>query len=127
MSVMSRRELNRFLDEERDRLHKAIETQQELTRPGIHQVGDDADQALSQVDQGKHRAVVGHLRQVLSQVEAARERLAAGTYGICTDCERPIPSERLQALPYATLCVHCQSKREKSKLGRVGLTLLAPR
>ncbi len=126
MSVVSRGELNQFLDEERDRLQKAIEAQQELTLPGMYQVGDEADHALNHADQGKHQTVVEHLRQVLSQVEAARERLAAGTYGICTDCERPIPAERLQVLPYATLCVHCQSRREKSRPGRAGLALLAP-
>ncbi len=110
--------LSRFLDQETDRLQKAIQIQEELTRPSPHQVGDEGDHALSHTDQGKHQAVVEHLKQLLSQVQAARERLAAGTYGICVDCERPIPPERLEALPYAALCVSCQSKREKSRLGR---------
>ncbi len=127
MSVMSRAALNRFLNEELERLQKAIETQEEMTQPGVHQVGDDGDHALTHTDQGQHKAVVEHLKQLLSQVEAARERLAAGTYGICMDCERPIPAERLEALPYATLCVNCQSKRERAKSARLGFAQFAQR
>lgn len=125
MNRVSRGTLSRFLDQETERLQKAIQIQEELTMPSPYQVGDEGDHALSHVDQGKHQAVVEHLKQLLSQVQAARERLAAGTYGICIDCEQPIPPERLEALPYAALCVSCQSKREKSRLGRPRLAWVA--
>ena len=49
----------------------------------------------------------------LSQIENALKRLDDNTYGICSDCSNPIPSERLDILPYATLCVKCQSKQER--------------
>ena len=125
MNRVSRGTLSRILDQETERLQKAIQIQEELTVPRPHQVGDEADHALSHADQGKHQAVVEHLRQLLSQVQAARERLAAGTYGVCMECERPIPPERLEALPYAALCVSGQSKREKSRLGRPRLVWVA--
>ncbi len=43
----------------------------------------------------------------LRQVNHALERLDSGEYGVCEDCDEPIPERRLQAVPYATLCVSC--------------------
>lgn len=48
----------------------------------------------------------------LSQVNAALTRINEGTYGICERCGDPINPERLEVLPYATLCIGCQMKRE---------------
>jgi len=41
----------------------------------------------------------------------ATARLADGTYGRCSACGRPIPSERLEALPAAETCLACSSRR----------------
>ena len=46
----------------------------------------------------------------LAELDAALERLADGTYGVCTSCGGPIPRERLRLLPAATLCVPCASR-----------------
>jgi DnaK suppressor protein len=51
--------------------------------------------------------------QTLEQIDAALVRLDAGTYGICSDCGKPINPERMEALPYATLCIECQAKTAK--------------
>lgn len=48
----------------------------------------------------------------LAQVQRALERMRTGAYGVCEDCEQPIPALRLQALPYATCCIQCQRKAE---------------
>jgi DnaK suppressor protein len=48
--------------------------------------------------------------QIISQleaVEAALERVAAGEYGTCGVCNRPITAERLEAIPWAATCVAC--------------------
>jgi DnaK suppressor protein len=50
----------------------------------------------------------------LDAVEAALKRIAAGTYGECTDCGVHIPAARLQATPEAPRCIHCQEKAEKA-------------
>ncbi|SDH30518.1 TraR/DksA family transcriptional regulator [Microbacterium pygmaeum] len=47
----------------------------------------------------------------LAGLGTALERVAAGTYGICASCGRPIPPARLELLPGATLCVPCASGR----------------
>ncbi len=48
-------------------------------------------------------------RNMLEQIEAAIARIAAGDYGTCEQCGKPINPERLEAVPYATLCIACQS------------------
>lgn len=49
----------------------------------------------------------------LADIDGALERLAAGRYGICSSCSGTIPPRRLEALPFATLCVGCQSVADK--------------
>ena len=48
----------------------------------------------------------------LAQIEAALERIEEGVYGDCVDCGARIPKTRLNAIPYARLCVKCASKLE---------------
>ena len=47
-------------------------------------------------------------------LESARERLAGGEYGICTDCGGDIGFERLKATPSAMRCIDCQTRHEKT-------------
>ena len=51
--------------------------------------------------------------QELRQVDDALARLDAGEYGTCAECEEPIGEARLQALPYATLCIQCAEEVEQ--------------
>ncbi len=50
---------------------------------------------------------------VLEQIEYALEKIEEGTYGICEECGSHIPRVRLNALPYATMCVKCAGKQER--------------
>ena len=43
----------------------------------------------------------------MGEIRLALERLASGTYGTCAECRQGIPEGRLEALPYATLCIDC--------------------
>ena len=47
-------------------------------------------------------------------LEAARDRLAQGAYGVCIDCANDIGFERLKASPSAVRCIHCQERHEKT-------------
>jgi DnaK suppressor protein len=49
----------------------------------------------------------------LSQIEDALNRLKDGHYGECEHCNKPIPLARLQAVPYATMCIECARRQEK--------------
>ena len=48
----------------------------------------------------------------LKQVELALRRIESGEYGFCQSCEEPILFARLQAQPFAILCIDCQSTAE---------------
>jgi DnaK suppressor protein len=47
------------------------------------------------------------------QIQDALERLAAGEYGHCQDCDEFIGTARLRALPFAQRCRDCQSETER--------------
>ena len=48
-------------------------------------------------------------------VEMALDKIRSGDYGICEDCGQPIHPKRLQAVPWATHCVSCQSLLERQE------------
>jgi DnaK suppressor protein len=49
----------------------------------------------------------------LGRIEAALERIEDGTYGICEECGVKIPKKRLNAIPFAAMCVKCASQYEQ--------------
>jgi len=49
----------------------------------------------------------------LAHIENALERMKAGKYGVCEVCNGKIPLVRLNALPYATMCIDCQRDLER--------------
>ena len=51
-------------------------------------------------------AVTHQARDHLQEIEAAIDRVAAGTYGVCAVCRRPVAAARLEAKPTARTCVH---------------------
>lgn len=71
-----------------------------------------ADDGTLVFDQARDLAVQVNTGQTLRLVEDALVRLDTGTYGLCVDCGRKIDAARLAAIPYAAVCLPCQSKRE---------------
>jgi len=49
----------------------------------------------------------------LEKIDSAIKRINDGTYGMCVDCEKPIPKKRLEFLPYAQRCMECEGNRER--------------
>lgn len=58
-------------------------------------------------------------REALEEVDSAVARLDAGDYGFCQACERPIPDERLAALPHARFCAACPTSTAAAADGSV--------
>jgi len=52
-------------------------------------------------------------REMIRQIDEALDRIEAGEYGICVDCNEKIAEARLKAVPYADLCINCKSDRER--------------
>ena len=48
----------------------------------------------------------------LHEIQDAFERIKDGSFGLCENCKKKIPKERLKAIPYARLCVGCKKKEE---------------
>jgi DnaK suppressor protein len=66
-----------------------------------------ADPGVIQEDRDASAQLLASARSTLATAQAAVERLAEGTYGLCSNCGAEIPPERLEALPEAVLCISC--------------------
>ena len=80
----------------------------EVEAPGPMTYGSQAAAASHVFEQQRDLALRDHNQLHLGAVDAALARLTAGTYGRCTSCGNPIAPERLEALPWAALCIDCQ-------------------
>ncbi len=107
------RGLRAALDEQRENLRKEIVDQ------GADPDSDDAlidvergfaDSAQSTAERARVISVVKALRTNLRDVERALTKMDLGTYGPCERCGQPISTERLEALPWAILCISCKQK-----------------
>jgi RNA polymerase-binding transcription factor DksA len=73
-----------------------------------------ADAGTDNFDREFALSLVSNEQEALYEIEEALKRLETGTYGLCEMCEKPIRRERLDAVPFARLCVACQSIAEKT-------------
>jgi RNA polymerase-binding protein DksA len=120
VSVIDTERFRTLLEEERGRVKAAIDNIH-AEHPGSmsDESGEDAvfdnhlaDTATETYDRELDYTLEENSEHVLSEIEAALKRIKDGTYGQCTNCGRQIPEERLEARPYATLCIDCQRQRE---------------
>jgi DnaK suppressor protein len=93
-------------------LNEVAETEAELEyihserEPELVERGQEAsrEQLFARLDdRGRHE---------IEEIEAALQRIADGTYGVCVDCDAPIGFPRLNAMPSANLCIGCARSRE---------------
>ena len=99
------------------------EIEQALSRRGHQDDGEDAgwlepgnlaaDLYLDELDEG----LAEELRDRLAALERAEQRLAAGTYGLSIESGRPIPDERLEALPTAERTVEEERILDEGRAG----------
>jgi len=61
------------------------------------------------VERERDLALSAQARAAVEEIDEALERVEDGSYGICGQCRKNIPKERLRALPQAKLCVQCKS------------------
>jgi len=109
----NREKLRIRLEAERERLLTELsQTNVVVERENLGYGNHMADDATEAFEQAKDLALRQNLERLLDQVEDALERFEAGTYGLCEQCGREIDPARLKALPYATLCLSCQQRRE---------------
>ena len=84
------------------------ETGELMSSSADNHLADTASETFErELDEGLEEGALRRLREV----DEALARIADGTYGTCAVCGREIPSERLEAVPWATLCIDDARKR----------------
>jgi DnaK suppressor protein len=108
--------------EERQRTLKAIaylhEEQRSETEDELRELSGGSDNHLADIathtyDRELDSTLEESEGQHLAHVDAALKRIEDGTYGICENCGNPIGAERLEAMPWVTLCIDCKRKAER--------------
>lgn len=86
--------------------------EQRIFRTGqLDELSSNLVQAMNTSDRNRrqvNRVLRMGAKSALVEIEAALERLADGSYGICERCLEPVPPERLEVLPSVRLCTDCQ-------------------
>ena len=77
---------------------------------------DTADKAANSYTKEFLFSLSNSERQLLQQVDDALGRIDDRRYGVCASCEDSMNLKRLQAVPWATLCISCQEKQELEQL-----------
>jgi RNA polymerase-binding protein DksA len=105
-----------LLLDERRRVNEAIEylhaensgsMDEEIPETGM------ADTATVTVDRELDYSLEENSAHVLKEIDGALARIDAGTFGTCTRCGQQIGEDRLDAMPYATLCIECKRLEER--------------
>ena len=111
--------LRKVLVRRRDALRSALAGDLSLLKELRGQSrGDVADFALDAAQDEISSQLAEVESRELTNIEGALERIRDGSYGNCETCNEAIPLARLQALPYATLCIQCQRESEKDNSRR---------
>jgi RNA polymerase-binding protein DksA len=71
-----------------------------------------ADHASDTFDRELDESLEDNAEELIREIDEALTAIEAGTYGTCRACGGAIPEERLEAVPYATLCVEDRRKLE---------------
>ena len=122
MSTINMDRYRTMLLEERGRVEEALkrlheehsgtidEETEEISGTSDNHLGDTATATLNrEIDY----TLEENAGQVLGEIDAALKRLDDGTYGTCVRCGRPIGEERLEARPWALLCIDDQRRQER--------------
>ncbi len=119
LSYDQSRELRQALEQRRGELIREIredlarvrgESFREVAGPAADPGDESVFDLISDLNQADARRDVNELREI----EAARGRLAEGSYGECMECGQDIGFARLKATPSAVRCIVCQTRFEKT-------------
>ena len=111
------------LEDERQKVRNAIDylhkespgAPDEITGDLAMGPGDNhlADIATETVDREIDYTLEENSGQVLAEIDLALRRIDDGTYGTCSNCGGEIAPERLEAYPWASLCIECKRQSER--------------
>jgi len=76
---------------------------------------DPADSGSANLERDRAQSLSGYAKRTLESVDNALARMDDGTYGTCEQCGTAIERDRLEALPYATMCMECKRGEERRR------------
>lgn len=108
-------EIKKHLEEERMRVNSQITdlTAQDPFSDN-ERLNDNAasdTEANEEVNHERMQAMLDELKQKGQAIDEALLRIKDGTYGLCLRCKKMIDTDRLAAIPTATLCISCESQK----------------
>ncbi|HZC28103.1 MAG TPA: TraR/DksA family transcriptional regulator [Gaiellaceae bacterium] len=120
MSVIDTERFRETLTQERRRVQAALDNLHEENPGSItDETGEDAvydnhlaDTATVTYDRELDYTLEENAEHMLAEIDAALQRIEDGSFGRCTNCGNEIAPARLEARPWATLCIDCQRTRE---------------
>ena len=121
---MNKRELKHFenlLLKEKAKLTKELEgLEQKIDTPfgTFSYPWHMADLGSETADKEEESIVATSIGERLLLIEEALEKIRNKTYGKCEKCGKKIEKERLEAKPFAKLCIKCKAIEEKMVMGR---------
>jgi DnaK suppressor protein len=86
----------------------------------IQQAPDALDQTQYAAERDLTVSLLNRESQMSRRVKGALQRMEDSAYGICLSCEDPISPKRLQAVPWAELCLGCQTRADQRTAGILG-------
>jgi DnaK suppressor protein len=119
VEIMARKDalanMRAILGKRRDALRSALAGDLTLLRDLHDQSPGDVIDAAYDTAQDEVNSQLAEVEsRELASIENALERMKEGSYGQCEVCSGKIPMARLDALPYATMCIECQRELERS-------------
>ena len=115
MTTVDRAQAAATLEAERERLvHQLAElgADESGDLTGEMDFGDAfADAGAATAERTETLGIVENLKHQLDDVNAALDKITAGTYGTCESCGKDIGAARLEFRPMSVLCVDCKSSR----------------
>jgi DnaK suppressor protein len=78
----------------------------------IDHAGDEYDAAQALQAKITADSLTKQLVQQANQISKSLQKIKDGTFGLCQECEEPIAIKRLQAQPFAILCISCAEEKE---------------
>ena len=76
---------------------------------------DEADHAAIAIDNLTSNTILREQQKTLNQIKRSLNKIALGTYGICTMCEEKINIERLKVQMFSEYCVACRNELDKQR------------
>ena len=94
------------------KLHELLRSPGQREELQIEHFADPIDQVKSNADREIATQQVDLQARRIREIRAALDKIENDGYGFCEQCEEPIGRKRLDAVPWAGLCVACQSRAE---------------